>query len=296
MEHEVFLPYAPSTVRSALGRPERVARCVPGLQLDPEGDPLAPAGRLRLRIGSSTITYRGGLTVTGGGESFTVEAQGHEARGSGTATLLLTVAPREAEDGTGTVLAFTGTVEAKGRMEDVEAEQREAAGRRLLDRFAEALADELADEERQPPAVGGGIGEPDDNERAIPGIPPPDSVREVPPPDAIREVPPVEPEPSAEAEPEPELPDIDIPPPTLDPAVEEDESGLLPEPEADFARRTMIGRSAEEVDHAPPRGRYAPEPAPGRSSGAATLRWAAPAAAMAVATAVLITRALRRRR
>ena len=38
-------------------------------------------------------------------------------------------------------------------------------------------------------------------------------------------------------------------------------AGTPVEPEADLARRTMIGRSAEEVDHAPPRGRYAPDAA-----------------------------------
>ncbi|MFF8566236.1 SRPBCC family protein [Streptomyces albidoflavus] len=65
--------------------------------------------------------------------------------------------------------------------------------------------------------------------------------------------------------------------------------------EAAHARRTMIGRSAEEVDHAPPRGRYAPVPAPSSSTTSATLRWAAPAAALVVASAVVVGRALRRR-
>ncbi|MEW2635180.1 SRPBCC domain-containing protein [Streptomyces sp. NPDC048389] len=66
--------------------------------------------------------------------------------------------------------------------------------------------------------------------------------------------------------------------------------------EAAHARRTMIGRSAEEVDHAPPRGRYAPVPAPEAGSAGATLRWLAPAAALALASAVVVGRALRRRR
>lgn len=71
---------------------------------------------------------------------------------------------------------------------------------------------------------------------------------------------------------------------------------LVPPAEAAHARRTMIGRSAEEVDHAPPRGRYAPVPAPDAGSAAATLRWAAPAAAALVASAVVVGRVLRRRR
>lgn len=69
-----------------------------------------------------------------------------------------------------------------------------------------------------------------------------------------------------------------------------------PAAEAAHARRTMIGRSAEEVDHAPPRGRYAPVPSPSAGSAVDTLRWAAPAAVVAVASALAVARALRRRR
>jgi hypothetical protein len=92
--------------------------------------------------------------------------------------------------------------------------------------------------------------------------------------------------------------EAEVPPPSLDPFAEDDfVAGGEPPAEAAHARRTMIGRSAEEVDHAPPRGRYAPVPAPESGSvGTAALRWAAPAAAVAVASAVIVARALRRRR
>ncbi|MFD8852485.1 hypothetical protein [Streptomyces sp. NPDC059604] len=91
--------------------------------------------------------------------------------------------------------------------------------------------------------------------------------------------------------------DAPVPPPSLDPDAEAE----FPEPEAPpaeaaHARRTMIGRSAEEVDHAPPRGRYAPVPSPDSTTRSATLRWVAPAAALALASAVVVGRALRRRR
>ncbi len=92
----------------------------------------------------------------------------------------------------------------------------------------------------------------------------------------------------------------EVPPPSLDPAAERlaDDFADTGEPpaEAAHARRTMIGRSAEEVDHAPPRGRYAPVPAPQTVSATSALRWAAPAAAVALASAIVVTRALRRRR
>ncbi|WP_413753275.1 carbon monoxide dehydrogenase [Streptomyces sp. R-74717] len=91
--------------------------------------------------------------------------------------------------------------------------------------------------------------------------------------------------------------DAPVPPPSLDPVAEvEFTVPDGPPAEAAHARRTMIGRSAEEVDHAPPRGRYAPVPSPDSTTAGATLRWVAPAAALALASAVVVSRALRRRR
>ncbi|WP_240796380.1 SRPBCC domain-containing protein [Streptomyces sp. RFCAC02] len=373
MEHEVYVPLSATVVRRAFADPERVSRCVPGLQAEPDGTSAGLRGRLRVRVGSSTITYRGTLVVTERGEGVVVECEGEEARGSGTARLVLTVVPRPVADGSGTTLAFGGQVEATGRLAEAGADRLDAAGRRLLDRFAEALAADLAADggERDAGADGefavrpvpGGIGTPDDNERAIPGIP----AASEPEPDpfapeglGLDELTPAERD-AAEAAGErvDDLADLagtgeaggrpgaedarggpDDPGDADDPAGIEEVSllggtdavdeltadellagdedlmgaedigdlvdlaaeegvlsggGEVPEPEADFARRTMIGRSAEEVDHAPPRGRYAPEPAPGRTPGpSAVLRWAAPAAAVAVAGAVLI-RVLRRR-
>ncbi|GAA1908011.1 SRPBCC domain-containing protein [Streptomyces sodiiphilus] len=313
MEHEIYVPFSAAVVRSALTDPERVARCVPGLQPAPDGDPAAPGGRLRLRIGGSTITYRGGLGISGHGEGFTVEGEGSEARGEGTVRLTLTVVPRPTADGSGTTLSFTGTVEATGRLARFEPEQRQATGRRLLERFTEALVGDLgrdappgeaSADEPSPPA---GIGEPEDNERAIPGIPAPDNPPDTAPADGgAGPGAPGGPEkesgtpgsPPREEGPAPEGPES----PESAPRAEEDLVGAPPAagppgtPEAGVARRTMIGRSAEEVDHAPPRGRYAPEPGPGGSpSGTDVLRWAAPAAALALVCAVAVGRALRRR-
>jgi hypothetical protein len=87
--------------------------------------------------------------------------------------------------------------------------------------------------------------------------------------------------------------DLDDPDETDGSDADDDEG---PPAEAAHARRTMIGRSAEEVDHAPPRGRYAPVPLPEAASAVGSLRWVAPAAALALASAVVVTRALRRRR
>ncbi|MFH8408945.1 SRPBCC domain-containing protein [Streptomyces sp. NPDC018019] len=257
MEHEVYVPFPVETVRQALTEPERVARCIPGCQLDADADPGTPGGRLRLRIGSSTITYRGTLTVTARDTgTVTVEASGIESRGDGSAELALTVRLATAPDDTGaTVLSCTGTVTSTGRLAEATDQAAESAGRRVLDRFAANLAADLTDNP------------PEERDADVPAAPP-----------------------AATG-----VFDSEVPPPSLDPLADDDQDGTAPA-EAAHARRTMIGRSAEEVDHAPPRGRYAPVPAPQSATTSATLRWAAPAAALALASAVVVGRVLRRRR
>ncbi|WP_327688927.1 SRPBCC domain-containing protein [Streptomyces tubercidicus] len=317
MEHEVYVPFPVGTVRQALTEPERVARCVPGVQLDADAAPGCPEGRLRLRIGSSTITYRGSLTVSGGpddgaGEdgaagqdgaaaAVTVEAKGAETRGDGAVALTLAVRLSPAtEPGPGTTLSCSGTVHRDGRLAEATDRSADTVGRRLLDRFAENLA---ADLRRRPVTDEDG--------------------------------PAAESEETAEAEAAAGagVSDTEVPPPSLDPGSDEDadesvglgaaaaagedsdadeatdafpalqpehgygdEADRLGPAEAAHARRTMIGRSAEEVDHAPPRGRYAPVPAPESNGTSLTLRWAAPAAAVVLASAVVVGRVLRRRR
>ncbi|GHC37575.1 hypothetical protein GCM10010507_08810 [Streptomyces cinnamoneus] len=241
----MFVPFPVGAVRRVLSDPARVARCVPGLQQDASSG-AALAGRLRLRIGGSTITYRGALRLTERDGSYELSGEGTEARGSGTVTLALSALPEEMPGGTR--LSCLGTVSGAGRLAEFDAKTAESAARRLLDRFGAALAEELRED-------------------------------------------------AAAAAPAPEVP-VTGEDTTLTASTPLDGNALDDEPpaEAAHARRTMIGRSAEEVDHAPPRGRYAPVPAPETTSGTAVLRWAAPAAAIALAGAVVVTRALRRKR
>ncbi|MET8678339.1 SRPBCC domain-containing protein [Streptomyces sp. NPDC004647] len=311
----MFVPFSADTVRQALADPVRIARCVPGFQRDADAAPDALVGRMRLRIGHSTITYRGRLRITEqDGGDLAVEGEGTEARGSGWVKLTLNVR-LSAADG-GSVLSCTGTVRSEGRLPEAGEAASAAAGRRLLDRFAAELTTGL---ESSPIGTDDG----DDNQRVIPGIPSPESGDRKRPaeasgkaetpkngeapsagseeeaasaPGAEQPQPPPAPGERAEADhSEADLSEADLSEADLA-AGDEEELESEPPAEAAHARRTMIGRSAEEVDHAPPRGRYAPFPAPDTASTTATLRWAAPAAAAVVASAVVIGRMLRRRR
>ncbi|MFE6064280.1 SRPBCC family protein [Streptomyces sp. NPDC056431] len=293
MEHEVFVPVPAEVLRATLTDPARVVRCVPGLQRDADAEAGPLTGRLKVRVGGNTITYRGALKVVERDGAITYEGRGTEARGKGTAELSLTVVLTPVAEGTS--LSFTGGLTAVGRLAEATDEARSTAGARMLDKFVEGLA-ALAEE---PDA----LEEPD-----VPEEPDADVAPEGAAAAAADDV--VEPDSDDDGvddgveEPHRSpVFDAPVPPPSLDPLLDEDFGDKpiefpAPQPaaEAAHARRTMIGRSAEEVDHAPPRGRYAPVPAPEASSAGATLRWIAPAAALALASAVVVGRALRRRR
>ncbi|WP_369234388.1 SRPBCC domain-containing protein [Streptomyces sp. R21] len=293
MDHEVFVPVPVERLREALADPARVARAVPGFQQDAGTPPVS--GRLKVRVGGHTITYRGAVRVAEqGDDAYTVEGDATEARGSGSVKLALSLRLVPADGGT--TLAFGGTARGDGRVAELPADAVASAGARLLNRFAENLADGAADEPL------GSEPQPQPEETPDAGASETPSASE-----------------ASEQEPpsSPSVFETEVPPPSLDPLAEDfteelgedlDDAeealagasfpGVRADPmaEAAHARRTMIGRSAEEVDHAPPRGRYAPVPAPEAAAARATLRWAAPAAALALASAIAVTRALRKRR
>ncbi|MGW1890501.1 SRPBCC domain-containing protein [Streptomyces sp. NPDC002004] len=298
MEHEVFVPVPVESLRRALADPVRVARAVPGFQQDTVESP--GAGRFKVRVGGSSITYRGALRISAAGDDrFSVEGDGTEVRGGGSVKLALSLSLDPVEGGT--VLRFSGGGSGDGRVAELPSDALRSASERLLDRFGEALALESGDAplptgsapaDRLPEARtdddSGADGAGTDTERDA-------STGGAEEPTAEE---PTAEEPSA-GQPEPSVFDVDVPPSSLDPFAgdvsPDGEDVVAPPAEAAHARRTMIGRSAEEVDHAPPRGRYAPVPAPETASPTATLRWAAPAAALLVASAIVVTRALRRR-
>lgn len=345
MEHESFVPaVAAARLVQALRTPSVVQASLPGWQPDAGETPAggsgasgasggSPAGRLRLRIGGSTITYRGTVTVSGDGPVFAVAAGGTEVRGNGgvkVAAEVSVVAVVQPEPGV--TLVWRGGAQAEGRLAAYEPAVVEAAVRRLLDRFCAELA---ANAPGDASSGDGDATQPDGAADDVVGgatedVAEPGRVAEAEPGDAAEsesesesggadvaaeaakagDVEPVDAE-AGDVEPEPEPDVVDdlgepVSPADLDDfelvevEVEVPESAaalddLVPPAEAAHARRTMIGRSAEEVDHAPPRGRYAPVPAPDSTSAAATLRWAAPVAAALVASAVVVGRVLRRR-
>ncbi len=288
MEHEAFVPFPVEVVRLALSEPDRVARCVSAVQRDAASPAGTLTGRLRLRIGNSSITYRGSLRIAPCDGGFEIEGEGSESRGSGTVKLALVIG-LDAEDG-GTRLGFSGAVQADGRLTEYDDATVETAGRRLLERFVADLTTDLEAEPVAEPPSARLTGTEDatgdqETEDAADEAEPRDE-------DEVDEGARADEE-SADPDEEADVVEVEVPETVA--GLEGDQNDEPPA-EAAHARRTMIGRSAEEVDHAPPRGRYAPVAAPDTGSAGDTLRWAAPAAAALLASAVVVGRALRKRR
>ncbi|NEC38521.1 SRPBCC domain-containing protein, partial [Streptomyces rubrogriseus] len=136
MEHEVFVPVPAERLRDVLADPVRVARAVPGLQQDAGAEPVA--GRLKVRIGSHSITYRGSLRLSAREDgTYSVEGDATESRGTGAVALALTLRADDAEGGA--TLTFTGTATADGRVTELPPDSVASATTRLLARFAENL-------------------------------------------------------------------------------------------------------------------------------------------------------------
>ncbi|MFJ8624323.1 hypothetical protein ACIRD3_15950 [Kitasatospora sp. NPDC093550] len=323
MEHEVVVPMSAELVRQALQDPALLARSVPGLSTEPAAVGSGPAdeigGRLKLRIGGSTITYKGVLSLIEGREGvLTVLAEGQEARGSGeaTATVRVSVAAG-AEDGSA-VIRFTGDLSATGRLTEFDGETLDATGRRLLDRFAAALVapegeqqDEQDDEQDQDAgAATAGVVFIEDRQDQ-PGDDLDDDLSDLiafSDADAERFGLPIG---SAADDDEDDVDDVDDRNGTGDGAGDEDRDDVEAADDVEdgsagrdavaeeipveplFAyeeepvlsgpvRRSIVGRSAEEVDHAPPRGPYAPA-LPARSARArAASRWGGEAGGIVV--------------
>ncbi|MCZ9337699.1 SRPBCC domain-containing protein, partial [Streptomyces sp. TRM76130] len=130
------VPVPAERLREALADPARVAGAVPGLQQEAGAEPVT--GRLKVRVGSHSVTYRGTVRLTARDDgTYAAEGEAVEARGTGTVAVALTVRVAGAEGGAR--LTFAGTATVRGRLTEVPQDMVTAAVTRLLTRFGENL-------------------------------------------------------------------------------------------------------------------------------------------------------------
>ncbi|WP_255205519.1 SRPBCC family protein [Actinomadura sp. BRA 177] len=144
LDHDFTVPVPVDQAWSVLLDVERVAACMPGATLDSvEGEEYS--GRMKVKVGAMTITYRGTARIVSADESarvVTMEASAKEARGSGTASA--TVQARLHEQGGGTTRVTVHTkLNVTGRPAQFGRNILSEVGSKIISRFAKALATEL---------------------------------------------------------------------------------------------------------------------------------------------------------
>ncbi|MFA1549074.1 SRPBCC family protein [Actinomadura chokoriensis] len=144
LDHDFTVPVPVDQAWSVLLDVERVAACMPGATLDAvEGEEYS--GRMKVKVGAMTITYRGTARIVSADESarvVTLEASAKEARGSGTASATVQARLHAQDDGTTRVTVHT-KLNVTGRPAQFGRNILSEVGSKIISRFAKALATEL---------------------------------------------------------------------------------------------------------------------------------------------------------
>jgi len=150
VEHELVVAAPVDAVRALLTDPDRSTACVPGLTVETFA-PGEYGGRLRLRVGSTTVTYRGTATVSPA-DTVRLDLDGQEARGSGIAKGTLTVSL--SGEGQSTRVGLDADIAVTGRLGSLDPAVLEDAARRLFARFGECIGAAAANDIETEPATG----------------------------------------------------------------------------------------------------------------------------------------------
>ncbi len=146
LDHSFTVPVAPDQAWNVLLDVEKVAPCMPGAQVDTvDGDDVA--GRLKVKVGPVSLSYKGTATFKDrdtADRSVLVEASGKEMRGAGTAsaTVRAALSPEDSSD-SGTLVTLHTTLSVTGRPAQFGRGVIADVGSRLIDKFADNLAQQL---------------------------------------------------------------------------------------------------------------------------------------------------------
>jgi carbon monoxide dehydrogenase subunit G len=143
LDHEFTVPVPVGQAWPVLLDIERIAPCMPGATLDSvDGDEFT--GRLKVKLGAMTITYKGSARIASRDENahtVSIEGTGKEARGSGTASA--TVQAQLHPEGEQTRVTVHTKLNITGRPAQFGRNIMAEVGGKLVGRFAGNLATEI---------------------------------------------------------------------------------------------------------------------------------------------------------
>jgi carbon monoxide dehydrogenase subunit G len=145
LDNSFTVPVPPDVAWGVLLDVARIAPCMPGATVD-EVDGDVVNGRIKVKVGPVSLTYKGTATFTDRNESerkVSMEASGKETRGAGTASAVVTASLTAAEDDS-TLVTMHTTMNVTGRPAQFGRGVMVEVGGKLVDKFAENLALQLA--------------------------------------------------------------------------------------------------------------------------------------------------------
>ncbi|MGH7775653.1 MAG: SRPBCC family protein [Candidatus Dormibacterales bacterium] len=161
---------APERVYSFLLDVNRVVGCVPGAELAEIVDPTTFKGRVKIKVGPVTVAYNGTAKIASRDDlarSATLEAEGRETTGPGSAraTAQMRVAP--SGSGGGSSVTISTEYQVAGRVAQFGRGVMEDVSRRLVGQMAACIKEHLEAEGAEPTPA------PPAGETSMGGAPPP---------------------------------------------------------------------------------------------------------------------------
>jgi uncharacterized protein len=145
LDNSFTVPVPPDIAWGVLLDVARIAPCMPGATVDDiDGDVVN--GRIKVKVGPVSLTYKGTATFTDrdeGARTVSVEASGKETRGAGTASAVVKASLAPADDNA-TLVTMHTTMNVTGRPAQFGRGVMVEVGGKLVDKFAENLAVQLA--------------------------------------------------------------------------------------------------------------------------------------------------------
>jgi uncharacterized protein len=145
LDHSFTVPVPPDRAWEVLLDVERIAPCMPGATVE-EFDGEVVTGRIKVKVGPVSLTYRGTAKFTErdpDARVVVVDASGKETRGAGTASAAIRASLEPS--GEGTRVSIHTTMNVTGRPAQFGRGVIAEVGGKLVEKFAENLAQMISD-------------------------------------------------------------------------------------------------------------------------------------------------------
>jgi uncharacterized protein len=161
IENQFEVAASPDRVYSFLLDVNRVVTCMPGAELSEVVDPTTFKGKVRIKVGPITVSYNGTASISerdDAARSATLQAEGRETTGPGSARATARMSVADAGNGTSTVRLVTDYTVA-GRIANFGRGVMEDVSKRLVSQMADCIKANLETAEAEPAPAATGTAE-----------------------------------------------------------------------------------------------------------------------------------------